>query len=187
MNDDKYKMKIEDEEEVVEEKEDKIPKYKLINIIIICAMGLNYLFIILLGSGLFDRSSSNIFETYFKLSFSLIPLICILALIINKNRYSLNKEYEKKDILIYLPYIQSFMIILLFGLKYIIQLNREILFELITITFTFLLLQFVFVLMMREKEISKKKYYILNACTYLSMILFIVILIILSYDYSVLL
>ena len=75
MNDDKYKMKIEDEEEVIEEKEDKIPKYKLINIIIICAMGLNYLFIILLGSGLFDRSSSNIFETYFKLSFSLIPLI----------------------------------------------------------------------------------------------------------------
>ena len=186
MNDDQYKMKIEDEE-IKEEKEDKISKFKLINIIIVCAMCLNYLFIILLGSGIFDRSSSTIFETYFKLSFTLVPLICMLALIINRNKHSSDKQYEKNDFLIYLPYIQSFMIILLFGAKFTIQLNREILFELISITFTFLLLQFILVLIMREKEISKKKYYILNACTYLSMVLFIIILILLSYDYSVLL
>ena len=46
MNDDKYKMNVEEQENEVKE-ENKISKFKLLNIIIACAMGLNYLLSIL--------------------------------------------------------------------------------------------------------------------------------------------
>lgn len=186
MNDDKYKMNVEEKENEVKE-ENKISKFQLSNIIIACAMGLNYIFLIILGSGIFDRSTSNLFETYFKLSFTLIPFACILALIIVKNNYERDKEYEKKDIKIYLPFIQSVLIILLFGVKFTIQLSREILFELVVLTLSFVVLQGVLVLIMIENKISKKKYYILNAITFITMIIFVVLIIILANDYSVLL
>ena len=45
MNDDKYKMNVDEQESEVKER-NKISKFQLSNIIIACAMGLNYIFLI---------------------------------------------------------------------------------------------------------------------------------------------
>lgn len=155
--------------------------YKIILSIIMIT---NYIFLALIGSGIFDNVSSRFFETYFILSFTLIPIVLIFALVYT--RYKKEEEINLKDYSIYLPFIQTFLFVLLFGIKYIIQLDRHYLWMFIVIWLTFLALNGVITSFLKN-DMSKKKYYLLNLFTYLNMISYILIMVILSYDYSILL
>ena len=165
---------------------DKISKYKKFNLIISILMLVNYIMLALIGSGVLEKIRTTFFEKYLVAATIFIPLILIILLMVNKNVNS-NDIYENKDYELYLPFIQSILIILLFGIKFIIQLDRMILAELAVTTITFALLVLVVFFMMREKEVNKKRYNIASLLSYLLMLVFFGLIIIFSYDYSVLL
>ena len=165
---------------------DKISKYKKFNLIISILMLVNYIMLALIGSGALEKIRTTFFEKYLVAATIFIPLILIILLMVNKNVNS-NDIYENKDYELYLPFIQSILIILLFGIKFIIQLDRMILAELAVTTITFALLVLVVFFMMREKEVNKKRYNIASIISYLLMLVFFGLIIIFSYDYSVLL
>ena len=152
--------------------------------IILCILMLiNYIILALIGSGILENVSFRFFEVYFFLSFTIIPIILIYALV--HTRVKLEEDTNIKDYSIYLPFIQSALFIILFALKYCIQLDRKYLAMFIVIALTFFLVNLI-LLTFLKKDISKKKYYVLNIFSYLTMLSYILLTIILSYDYSVL-
>ena len=99
---------------------------------------------------------------------------------------AIREDINLKDYSIYLPFIQSALFILLFAIKYCIQLDRKFLGMFIVIAITFFLVNGILILFIK-KDISKKKYVIVNIFSYLTMLAYILLMIIMSYDYSVLL
>ena len=153
-------------------------------IIISIAMLINYVLLALIGSGAFENVSSRFFEIYFFLSFTIIPIVIIFALLYT--RFKKEEDINLKDYSIYLPFIQGALFIILFAIKYCIQLDRHYLAMFIVISVTFLLLDIVIATFIKV-DISKKKYCVINIFSYLTMLAYILLMIIMSYDYSVLL
>lgn len=153
-------------------------------IIISIVMLINYVLLALIGSGVFENVSSRFFEIYFFLSFAIIPIVIIFALLYT--RFKKEEDINLKDYSIYLPFIQSALFIILFAIKYCIQLDRKYLAMFIVISVTFLLLDIVIATFIKV-DISKKKYCVINIFSYLTMLAYILLMIIMSYDYSVLL
>ena len=153
-------------------------------IIISIVMLINYVLLALIGSGVFENVSSRFFEIYFFLSFTIIPIVIIFALLYT--RFKKEEDINLKDYSIYLPFIQSALFIILFAIKYCIQLDRKYLAMFIVISVTFLLLDIVIATFIKV-DISKKKYCVINIFSYLTMLAYILLMIIMSYDYSVLL
>lgn len=153
-------------------------------IIISIVMLINYVLLALIGSGVFENVSSRFFEIYFFLSFTIIPIVIIFALLYT--RFKKEEDINLKDYSIYLPCIQSALFIILFAIKYCIQLDRKYLAMFIVISATFLLLDIVIATFIKA-DISKKKYCVINIFSYLTMLAYILLMIIMSYDYSVLL
>ena len=167
--------------------ENKISKYHKYCILIYVLMILNYILLALIGSGIFDGIASSFFEKCFILSSMILPYILVVSLLILKSRLQEVDIYQKNDISIYVPFIQSVLIILLFGVKFIIQLDRIILMELLITTLTFVFVNVVLVLYLIEKEISKKKFNIVSIISCVLTLVYILFVLILSHDYSVLL
>ena len=153
-------------------------------IIIAIVMLINYVMLALIGSGVLENVSSRFFEIYFFLSFTFLPIIFIFAYLYT--RFKKEEDINLKDYSLYLPFIQSALFILLFAIKYCIQLDRKFLGMFIVIAITFFLVNGILILFIK-KDISKKKYVIVNIFSYLTMLAYILLMIIMSYDYSVLL
>jgi len=153
-------------------------------IIISIVMFINYTFLALIGSGIFDNVASSFFEIYFILSFTLIPIAAIFALLYTRHKKA--EDINLKDYSIYLPFIQGALFILLFGIKYTIQLDRNFLWMFVVMALTFLGVEGVLVSFIKV-DMSKKSYYVVNSFSYLTMLAYILLMIVMAYDYSVLL
>lgn len=164
----------------------ELSKYQLGNLIVSVIMLLNYILICLIGSGLFEKNSQAFIENYFTLSITIIPLALVVALCVIQNNNQEELSY-KKQYSTYLPFIQTIMLILLFGIKYSFQLDREILFQIIVISITFVLVQIVLIGILLDDEYLKKRFYITTFVSLVSFASYIGLMLILSYDYSVLL
>lgn len=167
--------------------ENKISKYQKFCILIYIIMGLNYILLVLLGSGIFEKANANFFEKCFIISSIVLPNVLVGVLMSIKSRFQDVKVYQKKDISIYLPLIQSTLIILLFGVKFIIQLDRLIFNELLISIIAFVLVNLILAMILTEKEVSIKRFNVISIITCVLMLAFILMTTVFAYDYSVLL
>ena len=167
-------------------KNDKgISKFDLGNIIIASIMALNFILVCIIGAGLVENVLNSFFEFYLKISLTIIPFGCIIATIVMQKYYGNDRQYFKKDYFLYLPFCQSILFIMLYSVKFAFQLDRSVLKELIVIAFAFIILQVVFILMLFENEYKYKKYCILSILAYFTFLLFIILIMMLTYDYSI--
>lgn len=163
-----------------------LKEFKKNNTIISCAYLLNVLMLILISTGALGEG--GFLKVYFFLAISFIPLILLIVQLYLYKKYDSEiKSFPdiRKDFFSYLPHIFFGFIFLMFGAKFAIQLDKEVLAEVITISLTFLLADAMMIVMFRQSEYEHKamtKNYIISFILFL---LFVALMIIISFDYSI--
>lgn len=160
-------------------------KDKKVNIIISCMYLINFLLLIIFSTGIIKEN--EISEYYFFSSFAIIPVVLILiSLSMYKRRVDNKEAISKNDIFLYPLSLFSCLMIGLFGIKMMIQLEEIALMQILIISLSFIALLVVITFIFRDKEYSFKRQTIYFVTTYFTLDLYMIVMAIMAYDYSTL-
>lgn len=151
--------------------------------------------IILLIIFLFVKISNTMYSTFMALTFALIfitPLILVIAQLFYEKK-NINIEITKQEKLLAItPNIGCIMIILLTCVNFIQTIEKQAVFEMITILFTFVCFELYFAFMIytnydtyKKDNKQMKKLIWIYVATYILLLGFYICAMIMSYDWSI--